>query len=218
MTDEVPKPVEPRYAGFWMRFWALWIDYLLVSLFLFPFIALVGTVAPQNIVVSVPFDLFTTEQVVESGTAEQKNDDGSTTIIETELVEVVRLGKWHYLYLDKTERSGGEEKTSRQLLNPETHQEMKRTTSDDLTWLVLLIYWTLMESSRWQASLGKRALGLKVTDESGQRLTLLNALARNFLKILSCITLTIGFMMAGWTLRKQTLHDKISSCLVTRSK
>lgn len=204
-----------RYAGFWRRFCAFIIDYVLVSVFVFPFVAMIGLSAPDNIVVSVPFGLFTTENVIESATAEQKNADGSTTIIETKLIEVVTLGQWRYLYHEKTERSGGESKTTRQLLDPNTHLHMKRTTSDDLIYIVLMIYWMLMESSRWQASIGKLAVGLRVVDEKGQRLTFVRALGRNLLKILSCATLMIGFMMAGWTQKKQALHDKIADCVVT---
>ena len=72
-----------------------------------------------------------------------------------------------------------------------------------------------MESSKYMASLGKLALGIKVTDESGERLSILRSLARNISKVLSLLTLFIGFMMAGWTARKQALHDIISKCEVT---
>jgi hypothetical protein len=164
----------------------------------------------------VPFGLFTTEKVIESASAEQKNADGSTSIVETRLIEVVALGHWRYLYHEKIERSGGEESTTRQLLDPNTHLHMQRSDSDDFIYLVLMVYWILMESSRWQASLGKLALGMKVVDEKGQRLSFVRALGRNLLKILSCATLMIGFMMAGWTQRKQALHDKIADCLVTK--
>lgn len=208
--------LQPRYAGFWRRFCAFIIDYLLVSVIVFPFVAMIGMTAPDNVVVSVPFGLFTNETVIESATAEQKNADGSTTIVETRLVEVIALGHWRYLYHEKIERSGGEEKTTRQLLDPNTQLHMNRTTSDDFIYLVLMVYWVLMESSRWQASLGKLALGLRVVDKNGQRLTLVRAFGRNILKILSCVTLLIGFMMAGWTQKKQALHDMIADCLVTK--
>lgn len=219
MTDEAVKSPEtpaPAYAGFWLRLFALILDMMIVSVALFPLVVFIGTVAPENIEVKVPFGLFTTERVIETSSAEKKNDNGSTTVIETRLVEVVRLGKWRYLYLDTTEHSGDEKETSRQLIDAETREPMTRTSTDNLEMLVLLIYLSLMESSRRQASLGKMMLRLRVTDDKGQRLGVVQSFGRNLLKIVSAITLFIGFMMAGWTARKQALHDKLAGCLVVR--
>ena len=64
---------------------------------------------------------------------------------------------------------------------------------------MLLIYWVAMESSRYQASFGKLAFGMKVVDRYGNRLSMPKATGRNLLKFLSAIILFIGFMMAGWT-------------------
>jgi uncharacterized RDD family membrane protein YckC len=73
-----------------------------------------------------------------------------------------------------------------------------------------------MESSAWQATLGKKILGLKVTDLSGNRITFARASGRFFGKILSGMILGIGFLMAGFTARKQALHDILAGCLVLR--
>jgi uncharacterized RDD family membrane protein YckC len=56
--------------------------------------------------------------------------------------------------------------------------------------------------------------GMQVVDRDGQRLSLPTAIGRNLLKSLSAAILFIGFMMAGWTRRKQALHDKIMNCFV----
>ncbi|MCD6325975.1 RDD family protein [bacterium] len=85
--------------------------------------------------------------------------------------------------------------------------------------LGLLIYWlyfALMESSSAQATLGKMALGLVVTDLEGGRISFLRATGRHFGKVLSYMLFSIGFLMAGFTARKQALHDMISGCLVVR--
>lgn len=79
------------------------------------------------------------------------------------------------------------------------------------------LYWALMESSAWQATLGKKMLGLYVTDLAGRRISLARASARYFGKIISTLTLFIGFVMAGFTEKKQALHDKIAGCLVVRN-
>jgi uncharacterized RDD family membrane protein YckC len=78
------------------------------------------------------------------------------------------------------------------------------------------IYYASMESSAWQATLGKKILGLKVTDLSGNRITFARASGRFFGKILSGMILGIGFLMAGFTARKQALHDILAGCLVLR--
>jgi uncharacterized RDD family membrane protein YckC len=76
------------------------------------------------------------------------------------------------------------------------------------------VYGAGMESSRFQASLGKMALHLKVTDEQGNRLTLARATARHFAKLLSVASLGIGYVMAGFDSRKQALHDQMAGTLV----
>jgi uncharacterized RDD family membrane protein YckC len=78
------------------------------------------------------------------------------------------------------------------------------------------LYWALMESSSHQATLGKMALGLKVTDLQGERISFGRATGRYFGKIVSEMILYIGFMMAGWTKRKQALHDLMAGTLVVR--
>lgn len=82
-----------------------------------------------------------------------------------------------------------------------------------VTWL----YHALMESSEWQATVGKKALGLVVTDMKGQRVSFGRATGRHFAKIVTnMVPLTIGYIMAGFTERKQALHDMIAGCLILR--
>lgn len=80
------------------------------------------------------------------------------------------------------------------------------------------LYFALMESSSRQATVGKIALGLAVTDEQGQRIGFGRATGRYFAKILSAAILLIGFLMVGWTSRKQGLHDMIAGTLVYKSR
>jgi uncharacterized RDD family membrane protein YckC len=82
--------------------------------------------------------------------------------------------------------------------------------------LGLFAYFPIMESSKFQATIGKRAVGIIVTGMDGERISLGKALARFFSKILSCIIFYIGFMMAGFTEKKQGLHDMIASTLVVK--
>lgn len=77
-----------------------------------------------------------------------------------------------------------------------------------------MMYPAWMHSSRYQATLGKMAVGIKVVRSNGERLTLGRAIGRFFAYLLSSITLCIGFVMAAFTERKQALHDIICDTLV----
>lgn len=76
------------------------------------------------------------------------------------------------------------------------------------------LYFSLFESSKYQASLGKLAVGIIVTDMEGERISFLKALGRNLGKFISGIIIYIGFLMPLWTEKQQTLHDIMASCLV----
>jgi len=77
-----------------------------------------------------------------------------------------------------------------------------------------MMYPAWMHSSKYQATLGKMAVGIKVVRSNGERLTLGRAVGRFFAYLLSSITLCIGFVMAAFTQRKQALHDIICDTLV----
>jgi len=88
-----------------------------------------------------------------------------------------------------------------------------------LNFIILIsswLYYTLLESSSKQATVGKMALGIIVTDLYGNRISFGRANGRYWSKILSTLILYIGFIMAGFTEKKQALHDTIASCLVVR--
>jgi uncharacterized RDD family membrane protein YckC len=76
------------------------------------------------------------------------------------------------------------------------------------------LYFALMESSTKQATLGKMALGIVVTDMDGKRLSFGRATGRYFGKIVSGIILCIGFIMIAFTEKKQGLHDMMANTLV----
>ena len=82
--------------------------------------------------------------------------------------------------------------------------------------VVNILYHSLMESSKTQGSVGKMALGLIVTDTNGAKLDFVKALVRNLCKIISDFTCAIGYIIAGFTAKKQALHDLIASTLVVK--
>ena len=82
-----------------------------------------------------------------------------------------------------------------------------------LEWL----YFAIMESSERQATFGKSVMSLRVTDYEGQRISFGHATGRFFAKIVSgLVPFAIGYIMAGFTEKKQALHDLIAGTLVLR--
>jgi uncharacterized RDD family membrane protein YckC len=79
------------------------------------------------------------------------------------------------------------------------------------------LYFALMESSKWQATLGKLALGLRVTGLAGRRIGFGRASGRFFAKMVSALTLGIGYVIQVFTARRQALHDLIAGTLIVRT-
>lgn len=76
------------------------------------------------------------------------------------------------------------------------------------------LYYTLLESSARQATVGKMALGIVVTDLQGKRISFGRANARFWGKIVSVVIIYVGFIMVAFTEKKQGLHDKMAETLV----
>ncbi|MDA3945166.1 MAG: RDD family protein [Helicobacteraceae bacterium] len=79
--------------------------------------------------------------------------------------------------------------------------------------VIVWLYFAMQESSAEQATVGKRILGIIVTNKEGGRISFAQATIRYFSKYLSSI-LMIGFIMAAFTKNKQGLHDMIADTLV----
>ncbi len=80
------------------------------------------------------------------------------------------------------------------------------------------LYCAIQESSMHQATFGKRAMGIKVTDMEGEGVSFLQATGRYFGKYISLITLLIGYLMMLWDSRSQTLHDKMAATLIVKGQ
>ena len=83
--------------------------------------------------------------------------------------------------------------------------------------LFFWLYYAFMESSAKQATLGKMAMGIKVVDEKGQRISFARATGRTFSKIISYTILYFGFFMAAFTKKRQALHDLIATTYVVNA-
>jgi len=84
------------------------------------------------------------------------------------------------------------------------------------TFVVPWFYFSFLESCPWQATIGKNVLRLYVTDLEGRRLSRGRALGRNLAKCLSNLTIGIGYLICGFTKKKQALHDFIAKSQVLR--
>lgn len=91
-------------------------------------------------------------------------------------------------------------------------------TDSFMNLIIWWVYFAVLHSSVWQASVGKKVLGLKVTDLEGRRISFGRATGRYFAGILSALLLCVGYMMVGWTQKKQGLHDKIAGTYVVKEK
>ena len=80
------------------------------------------------------------------------------------------------------------------------------------------LYFAIMESSRTRATLGKKMMGLYVTDQFGRQLTFGVASLRYFSKFISAMPAFIGFMIAWVTPKKQACHDLLAGTLVIDSQ
>lgn len=82
------------------------------------------------------------------------------------------------------------------------------------TWL----YNSLMESSKYQGSIGKKICKIKVLDKNGNKISFGRATIRHFSKITIVLTFYIGIIMIAFTKKKQSLHDIIAGCVVVNSQ
>lgn len=154
-----------NYAGFWMRFVAIIIDGIIISIarvfLVLPFLAMLGISFATGI---ENFD--------------PENMDDLIPFIATVIAAGAALAL--------------------------------------LSTIMWVLYGTLMEASKYQATVGKLALGLIVTDMNGGKLDFSKALVRNLGKILSNFIFLIGYIMAAFTEKKQGLHDIIAGTLVVQ--
>jgi len=78
------------------------------------------------------------------------------------------------------------------------------------------LYHAFLESSSWQGTIGKKVLGLRVTDLNGNQINFGKATGRYFGMIISGMICFVGFFMVAFTEKKQGLHDIMAGTLVLR--
>jgi hypothetical protein len=83
--------------------------------------------------------------------------------------------------------------------------------------LLGLAYHAGFEASSWQATPGKRALGLRVVGEDGSRPGLPRAVLRQAAGSLSWLSLNLGHLLAALPPRHRALHDAIAGARVVQA-
>lgn len=153
-----------NYAGFWLRFVAMIIDYIIIgaiqTIVIFPILGLFGINLAMNM------------------------DGGNMTEEQAMATAFAAISAMGSIFLVSS--------------------------------LISILYYTILEASKFEATFGKMALGLKVTDTEGKPLDFGKSLLRNIGKIVSQTILFIGYIMAGFTDKKQALHDMIAGALVVK--
>ena len=85
-----------------------------------------------------------------------------------------------------------------------------------ITFIVYFLYYTLMESSKWQGTLGKKIMNVQVAKAEGGRISFGRAAGRFLAKSFLSPILMIGYIMAFFTERRQALHDMLAGTIVVK--
>jgi uncharacterized RDD family membrane protein YckC len=84
--------------------------------------------------------------------------------------------------------------------------------------IVNLVYHIVMESSAKQGTYGKQILKIRVCDMQGDRISMSHAAGRNFAKVLSVLTLGVGYLYCFFNKQQQCLHDRVAETLVVKDR
>jgi len=156
VLDVLEENQQPNYAGFWIRFVAIFIDGIVLSLVFVP-----------------TFMLF---YMPENGFLELAQNPNDFDALITYYSSLAGFSIMEFI--------------------------------------ISLLYFSIMQSAMYQATLGKMAVGIIVVDENGNKMKFGRAVGRNLAKIVSGIILNIGYLIAAFDSRKQALHDKIAGTFV----
>jgi uncharacterized RDD family membrane protein YckC len=83
--------------------------------------------------------------------------------------------------------------------------------SEGIFGILFFVYFVMLESSKIQATIGKKLMKIVVIDSNGNRISIVRSFIRNISKPLSILTLFYGYLMVAFDKKKQALHDKIAN-------
>ena len=100
-------------------------------------------------------------------------------------------------------------------VNLDSGDELPKDPEPYLAWFGLLgLYYLWMDASRWQGTFGKQAVGLRVTDQKGGRLSYRSSLVRLATRPLAVISGGVGFLILQAYPKRQTWYDRIAGSVV----
>lgn len=105
--------------------------------------------------------------------------------------------------------------------NPEDFMSSEFITVIAVQYLIALLIPAIYNTffiGRFGATLGKMACGIKVVTPEGGKVSYMRALGRNFAEWITWMTMTIGYIIAGFDAEKRALHDRIASTRVVYKK
>lgn len=195
-----PTLIEPKYAGIWLRFQAAAIDRILVT----------ATAA----IVSAGLCWYLGEKgtLTEWGLNYSTNaidlivNSAICTAIGTTIFGIAIAAIWLLVVISSSDAFSGEV------------YNIGILVSILFGFCFSWFYFIFLESSGWKATIGKRKMGILVTNEEGKRLSLAQANKRYWSKLLTSLTLYLSFFLAGFTKKKRALHDKIAKTIVINKK
>lgn len=83
-----------------------------------------------------------------------------------------------------------------------------------ISYILFLFYFSLQESSSYQATIGKRLLKLVVCSSNGEPLTMRKAFFRNFIRIINFFIYSVGYITILFTKKEQGIHDLLAGTIV----
>ena len=86
-----------------------------------------------------------------------------------------------------------------------------------LSFILWIVYCAVMEASSYQATYGKRAMKIKVTDTRGNRLSVGQSILRNLTKIISYVVIGLGFLWVLFNKKRRGWHDMIANTYVIKT-
>ena len=126
--------------------------------------------------------------------------------------EALRMVKKNEMFFKKIFKYSSESSFS---LQHDLADQLTYYTMSIIFAIVLWCYYAGMESSPWRGTIGKKLVGLEVSDLRGKRVSFAKATGRYFGKIISIVILCIGYLAMLFNSKKQTWHDSMSGCIVT---
>lgn len=212
----------PAYAPFGRRVAALAIDAVVLAVLLAAVVHaanLVSDAKPFATLWSSRTPVWTHGEVA-SRTSERASDG---TLRETTVSRETRI------FADGTLRiyavaearftaSDGKITTTRaeNMIGRNVRDLLRTLATGGLAFVLSFAYFLFFEASPAQATPGKALLGLKVADLAGRRLSVGRSAFRQMMKCAEIVSSGVTYLIAGFTSRRQALHDIFAGTIVTQ--